>query len=331
MNIFRHIRSVLLTFVLLTSSMSAFAGVPSLKVSLDSAFLLMGRTTPLHIELITDDNTDGQLIIPKDSLCDKVEILKYLNADTTGLGSGRREIRQDIVLQSFDSGVYRLKPILYVANGETIASNRLVLKVFPVDVDSLETIHDYADVADVDRRFIDYLPDFIVDYGLWILAVIIVLAIGGFVFYMMKKKKNPFAAPAPKPVPPYEKAIDELSRLRAEKLCEQGKEKEFYTRLTDILRIYLNGRFGINAMEMTSTQIRRVLEANEETRLSKENMERVLETADFVKFAKVRPLPDDNVRAFNSAMQFVEDTKPRPVIPETDEKQETPKEESTKK
>lgn len=331
MNIFRHIRSVLLTFVLLTSSMSAFAGVPSLKVSLDSAFLLMGRTTPLHIELITDDNTDGQLIIPKDSLCDKVEILKYLNADTTGLGSGRREIRQDIVLQSFDSGVYRLNPILYVANGETIASNRLVLKVFPVDVDSLETIHDYADVADVDRSFIDYLPDFIVDYGLWILAVIIVLAIGGFVFYMMKKKKNPFAAPAPKPVPPYEKAIDELSRLRAEKLCEQGKEKEFYTRLTDILRIYLNGRFGINAMEMTSTQIRRVLEANEETRLSKENMERVLETADFVKFAKVRPLPDDNVRAFNSAMQFVEDTKPRPVIPETDEKQETPKEESTKK
>lgn len=331
MNIFRHIRSVLLTFVLLTSSMSAFAGVPSLKVSLDSAFLLMGRTTPLHIELITDDNTDGQLIIPKDSLCDKVEILKYLNADTAGLGSGRREIRQDIVLQSFDSGVYRLKPILYVANGETIASNRLVLKVFPVDVDSLETIHDYADVADVDRSFIDYLPDFIVDYGLWILAVIIVLAIGGFVFYMMKKKKNPFAAPAPKPVPPYEKAIDELSRLRAEKLCEQGKEKEFYTRLTDILRIYLNGRFGINAMEMTSTQIRRVLEANEETRLSKENMERVLETADFVKFAKVRPLPDDNVRAFNSAMQFVEDTKPRPVIPETDEKQETPKEESTKK
>ena len=42
-------------------------------------------------------------------------------------------------------------------------------------------------------------------------------------------------------------------------------------------------------------------------------MERVLETADFVKFAKVRPLPDDNVRAFTSAMQFVEDTKPKPA------------------
>lgn len=330
MILFRHIRSVLLTLSLVIS-VSAIAGVSSLKISLDSAFLLMGRTTPLHIELITDDNADGQLIIPKDSLCDKVEILKYLTADTTGIGSGRREIKQDLLLQSFDSGVYRLKPILYVENGETISSNRLVLKVFPVDTDSLETIHDYADVADVDRHFIDYLPDFIVDYGLWILAVILVLGIGGFVFYMMKKKKNPFAVAAPKPVPPYEKAIEELSRLRGEKLCEQGKEKEFYTRLTDILRIYLNGRFSINAMEMTSTQIRRVLQSNEETRLSKENMERVLETADFVKFAKVRPLPDDNVKAFNSAMQFVEDTKPRPVVAETPDQVEKTNEEPTKK
>lgn len=82
---------------------------------------------------------------------------------------------------------------------------------------------------------------------------------------------------------------------------------------------------------MTSTQIRRMLNANEETRLSKENMERVLETADFVKFAKVRPLPDDNVKAFNSAMQFVEDTKPRPAVAETDDQQEPSKEESTKK
>ena len=145
----------------------------------------------------------------------------------------------------------------------------------------------------------------------------------------MTKKKNPFAASAPKPVPPYERAIDELNKLRGEKLCENGQEKEFYTRLTDILRTYLHGRFGVNAMEMTSTQIRHAIQSNEETRLSKANMERVLETADFVKFAKVRPLPDDNVKAFNSAIQFVEDTKPQPVIEEnadsTEDKETTTK------
>lgn len=309
---FRQLRILFLVLVALTVSYGVSGQTPTIKVSLDSAYLLMGKATPLHLEVVAPENPSGQVLIPKDSLCDKVEILKVLEADTTRLGNGRLEVNQEILLQSFDSGVYRLNPIMYVVGNDTFRSNRLVLKVFPADVDSLETIHDYADISDVDRKFIDYLPDFIVDYGLWILAVVIVLGIGAYVVYLLKKKKNPFGAPVPRPVPPYEKAVNELNRLRSEKLCESGREKEFYTRLTDILRIYLQGRFGINAMEMTSTQIRQTLSHNEETRLSKTNMERVLETADFVKFAKVRPLPDDNVRAFSSAMQFVEDTKPKP-------------------
>ncbi|WP_289763116.1 cell wall anchor protein [uncultured Duncaniella sp.] len=315
----RPLRILFISLTALIASITVSAQNPTVKLSLDSAFLLMGRTTPLHLELVTPANPEGRLLIPKDSMCDQVEILKMLEADTTQLGNDRIEIKQDIVLQSFDSGVYRLNPIMYVIGNDTFRSNRLVLKVFPADVDSLETIHDYADVADIDRSFIDYLPDFIVDYGLWILAVIIVLGAGGYSFYLLKRKKNPFAAVPEKPVPPYEKAIGELNRLRGEKLCENGHEKEFYTRLTDILRVYLNGRFGINAMEMTSTQIRHMLNSNAEAKLSKQNMERVLETADFVKFAKVRPLPDDNIRAFNSAMQFVEDTRPKPEPEEPSE------------
>lgn len=317
MKTFNQINKLLVILFTVLGINTAVAVAPTIKVSLDSAYLLMGKTTPLHVELVNDESASGQLLIPKDSLCDKVEILKILNVDTAAIGSGRREIKLDILLQSFDSGVYRLNPVKYVEGSETIASNQPVLKVLPVAVDSLETIHDYADVADIDRSFIDYLPDFVVDYGLWILAVIIVLGLGAYIFYVVKRKKNPFATAPEKPVPPYEKAVLELNRLRGEKLCEQGREREFYTRLTDILRIYLQGRFGINAMEMTSTQIRHSLQSNETTRLSKRNMEQVLETADFVKFAKVRPLPDDNVKAYNSAMQFVEDTKPQPE-PETE-------------
>ena len=167
-------------------------------------------------------------------------------------------------------------------------------------------------MADVDRKLVDYLPDFLADYGLWILAVIVLLVLAYFTFRRLTSGKS-VAAEKVVVIPPYELAMSALESLRSDKLCEQGREKEYYTRLTDILRQYLNGRFGINAMEMTSTQIRHTLQANEETRLSKRNMDRVLETADFVKFAKVRPLPDDNVMAFNSAMQFVEDTKPQPA------------------
>ena len=325
MKILKHIKILLVVGFAFIGINSAIASAPSIKVSLDSAYLLMGKTTPLPVELVNDASTSGQLLIPKDSVCDKVEVLRILDADTSDLGSGRQEIKLDILLQSFDSGMYRLNPIKYVEGGETISSNQPVLKVLPVSIDTLQTIHDYADVADIDRSFIDYLPDFVVDYGLWILAIIVVLGIAAYVIYFVTKKKTPFAFAQPKPVPPYEKALQELNQLRSEKLCEQGRERDFYTRLTDILRIYLQGRFGINAMEMTSTQIRNTLQSNEETRLSKRHMEQVLEIADFVKFAKVRPLPDDNVRAFNSAMQFIEDTKPQPE-PEPESESESEKE-----
>lgn len=332
MKILKHIKILLVVGFAFIGINSAIASAPSIKVSLDSAYLLMGKTTPLHVELVNDASTSGQLLIPKDSVCDKVEVLRILDADTSNLGSGRQEIKLDILLQSFDSGMYRLNPIKYVEGSETISSNQPVLKVLPVSIDTLQTIHDYADVADIDRSFIDYLPDFVVDYGLWILAIIVVLGIVAYVIYFVTKKKTPFAFAQPKPVPPYEKALQELNQLRSEKLCEQGRERDFYTRLTDILRIYLQGRFGINAMEMTSTQIRNTLQSNEETRLSKRHMEQVLEIADFVKFAKVRPLPDDNVRAFNSAMQFIEDTKPQPELEpesESDSEKDTTEENKT--
>ena len=89
-------------------------------------------------------------------------------------------------------------------------------------------------------------------------------------------------------------------------------KKEYYTELVDILRQYLQGRFGINAMEMTSSQIVRALRSNPETRMTADEMRGVLSVADFVKFAKVRPLPDDNVKAFNRATNFVDSTKPAP-------------------
>ena len=63
---------------------------------------------------------------------------------------------------------------------------------------------------------------------------------------------------------------------------------------------------------MTSSQILRALEKQPDTREHKGMIQRVLEMADFVKFAKMRPMPDDNVASWNRAAQFVEETKPAP-------------------
>ena len=110
--------------------------------------------------------------------------------------------------------------------------------------------------------------------------------------YCRKNEENNLQA-EPK-IPPYEKAIQATNMLKEEKLWQGGQDKQYYTRLTDILREYLDGRFSINAMEMTSTEILDALRRNNETRVVERHMKEILNVADFVKFAKMRPLADDN-------------------------------------
>ncbi|MDE6556545.1 MAG: cell wall anchor protein, partial [Duncaniella sp.] len=87
----------------------------SLKVSLDSAVLLMGKVTPLHIEVIENTASNGEVYVPSDTFCKNVEIHSLIKSDTIDLGNNRRQINIDLLIQSFDSGVYRLNPVKYIA------------------------------------------------------------------------------------------------------------------------------------------------------------------------------------------------------------------------
>ncbi|MDE6651441.1 MAG: cell wall anchor protein [Paramuribaculum sp.] len=307
----KSFKYLIIAFAALCSAFSAQAAPQKIdvRVALDSAYIIMGRQTPLHVVVIGNLSETGGIVVP-DTLWRDVEIASVSEPIVTDIGNERKELRQDIILQAFDSGLYTLPPVLYVQDGIVAESNRPALKVIPVDVDSMATVHDYADIVNPPRHVFDFLPDWITDYGLWILLALIIIGAGLYVYFAFIRKGKLPLVHAPKPVPPYELAMQELGKLHSAKLCERGEEKEFYTRLTDILRNYLDSRFGINAMEMTSSQILRALNNNDETRVPRKYMSAILETADFVKFAKVRPLPDDNEAAFRSAKQFVEDTKP---------------------
>lgn len=307
-----RLHSLFLTLSLL-ASLSVQGANTVVKASLDSAYLLMGKQTLLHVSVVGNlpDSCTVQVV---DTAWRDVEIAGITEPQINDLGNNRKELLQDVIVQSFDSGMYTLPPVYFIDGSETIASNRPVLKVLPVAVDSMLTVHDYTDVVDVKRHFLDYFPDWISDYGIWILLALVVIGGGIFVYLKWLRKGKLPLVPAKKPVPPYQLAMQQLQTLHDEHLCEKGEEKEFYTRLTDILRSYLDARFGINAMEMTSTQIRRSLRENADTKMSEKYMSRILEIADFVKFAKIRPLPEDNAAAYKSALQFVEDTKPAPVV-----------------
>lgn len=298
----------LLLAVALFAGLCANGANTVIKASLDSAYLLMGKQTLLHVSVVGNlpDSCNVQVV---DTAWRDVEIIGISEPTYKDLGNNRKELLQDVIVQSFDSGMYTLPPIYFIDGGETIASNRPVLKVLPVAVDSMITVHDYADVVDIKRHFLDYLPDWLSDYGIWILLALVIIGGAGFVYFKWLRKGKLPLMPVKKPVPPYQLAMQQLQTLHDEHLCEKGEEKEFYTRLTDILRTYLDARFGINAMEMTSGEILELIRKNSEAQSVYDNLRQILQLADFVKFAKMNPLPDENDLSMMNAYLFVNQTK----------------------
>lgn len=297
------------------SSPIGMGAIRSVKASLDSTHLLMGNVTPLHIQVTTDDNSDGNLMIAGDTLSSMIEYRAINYKGATDIAGGLKRHDYEVTIQAFDSGPQVIPPIPYVSNSDTAYSDTLMLMVtVPAGIDTVHTITDNIDVLDAkDAKWTDNLPEPInklLDYWPWILAGLVIIA-GGIVAFIMLRRRHK-ESDADVYIPPYQWAMMQLNDLREAKIFGEGNEREFYTRLTEILREYLDRRYGINAMEMTSSQIIEQLR-HHETKLPAEPLiKRILATADFVKFAKMRPATDDNIRSFNDAVQFVEDTKPAP-------------------
>lgn len=285
----------------------------------DSTAITQGSRVGMHVEIIKDE--PGHVVglpavydegNPQSQLPDGVEV-RGIRADSSAVkGSARTTVNYHLVLQAFDPKIAHLPRIGYVtASGDTVYGNDLSLKVNPVELDSLKDINPLAGEASIRGRWTDWVPGFLYYYW-WLFILVLIVLAAGITLWLLYRKNGKKLLPARKPTPPYDWAMQQLDRLQEARLTEKGRVKEYYTHLVDILRKYLQGRFGINAMEMTSRQILDTVRANEATRLTGVQLKKLLEIADFVKFAKVNPEPDDNVKAFRVARQFVEDTEPLP-------------------
>lgn len=324
----RRFKTILIALTFLCTLNFASAKV-TVTAKLDSVNLLMGNMTTLGLEVVQDKGKPGGFPLFRNvdpslgyvGVCgDSIELRTSFKADTVELGSGRIQINYKVPLQAFDSGTYRLPEFVYVSESDTARSNALTLQVVPVKVTADDPIAGFAPVAEPEgKKFFDFVPDWLADF--WWIIIIAVVAIAAFIWVMRRyKKEGTVLKKKPEPTP-YETAMKNLRELKARNLWEQGMEKEYFTRLTDILRIYLDKRFGINAMEMTTREIMdRLYESDVKDK--RDYVRQILSVADFVKFAKVRPLPADNIAAYENAVKFVEETKPEPIADDSDKEKD---------
>lgn len=295
----------------------AYAQQTLVDVRVDSAAILIGEQTVLHLTVTTDKDKDVRIVIPRDTLMAGVEVLEVPKADSAFIENDRLLIKQDLLVTSFDSSLYLLPPFVVIDGADTVRSNQVALKVstVPVNADKPEEFYDIKNV---------WKPPFVLaDYYPWIFGVLLALFLICVVAYVVRRMRNrqsilPFKKPEPQ-LPPHEQAIKELDEIKQQKLWQQGRSKEYYTLMTDTLRRYIVERFGINAMEMTSGEILELIRKQQDAASVYEGLKQIMQLADFVKFAKMHPLPDENDLSMMNAYLFVNRTKVEVVAePETD-------------
>ena len=107
---------------------------------------------------------------------------------------------------------------------------------------------------------------------------------------------------------PHQKAMKEIEQIKADKMVTSENSKEYYTKLTDTLRKYIEERYGFSAMEMTSSEIiDRLMSTQDQKAL--DELRQLFTTADLVKFAKYSTLINENDANLVNAINFINQTK----------------------
>ena len=127
-----------------------------------------------------------------------------------------------------------------------------------------------------------------------------------------KARPGPMApeAPAAPPAPPETVAEAALAELAASQLWERGEHAAYYLKLTDILRAYLEARFGAPASAMTSVEVARLVKERLPDLRASAVARDLLSRADLVKFARIKPDAGDGPRDLESARGLVKATTP---------------------
>ncbi len=282
------------------------------KATLDTNSILIGDQINLNIEFSSSKNNIVIWPLFNDTITNEIEIIGKSEIDT--IITEQQDLitlKQILKITSFDSGYYEIPPVkfIYREKNDTATYNvftaPLFLNVLTIPVDTTKAMMPIKGPISAPYTLREAVP--------WILIGVGVLLIGLFLFYYFRKrkKKEPLFKLKPKPkIPPHVIALNALEKLRINKLWQSGKIKEYHTEITDIIRVYIHDRFGIDAMEMTTNEILESFNKKSEKvddRL-KNKLKQTLMLADLVKFAKEKPLPLENDKSLNNSIDFVKET-----------------------
>ena len=232
---------------------------------------------------------DATVVFPEGQTFGALEMVKTNPTDTLK-ESGKFRLEKAYYLTQFDEGKYTIPQQKIQISHKDFYTDSLLVEVHNVAVDTLkQPLYDAKPIADVTSPSSSLL-------WLWIVfgIVALLLTAAASYFFVFRKKKLS-AEEERKKLPPFERAIQDLKDLQNSKYLIESQHKAYYTRLTDIVKEYLEDEVHILAKESTTDELLAKindLQQNGKLHLSAEtisNLKRVLQNADLVKFAKSKP------------------------------------------
>ena len=303
-----------LPFIILFSLLFPLLKGQDVKVvaAFDTSRIFIGDQ--VHFKVKVEKPGGMKLSIPvfKDTLLKNIQIIKGPSIDSTK-NNGKTFITENYLVTSFDSGSYRVKPVyaeFKSAEGvKRFYSDYSTLIVMRVNVAPADTTQKFYDIIDPYRAPLTFGEVFP-----WIVAAIIAGVLVWVVIRYIKAhpKVEPVKAEIINPDPAHVIAFRELEKLKQEELWQKGEFKLYYTRLTEILRQYLENRYKVYSLELTTTEtLDALLKTGFKRDATFEKLRGVLRFADLVKFAKHVPVADENESNYKDSWYFVDITRVR--------------------
>ena len=297
----------LISFLLAVVSLPMTAQV-NVEARIDSMQILIGQQTRVTVTTTTrqDAKVDFPSYRPTEYLTPGVEVLNMSDVQVEPIDNGMAHFVRVYTLTSFDDSLYYLPPFSVHVNEKEYKSKSLALKVLTVDVDTLHVEQFYGPREVQDNPFLwsEWSPLF------WLSVMMLLLLTLCYYLYLRLRDNKPIISSIKlvKRLLPHQKAMKEIETIKAEKLVNSENSKEYYTKLTDTLRKYIEERYGFRAMEMTSSEIiEKLMATPDQTAL--EELRQLFSTADLVKFAKYSTLINENDMNLVNAIDFINQTK----------------------
>lgn len=303
---------LLISLTYVTATALAQVGV---EATIDSIQMLIGQQ--VHVTLTATTPVDATVVFPtyksREQLVAGVEVLTVSEEKKETTDGGQR-LSRIYTLTSFDGNLYYLPPFKVKVNGKEYQSKSLALKVMEVDVDTTKMNQFFGpkDVQDNPFQWSDWSLVF------WLSVLLLVLLGVGAYLYVRLRDNKPLikSFKLVKRLLPHQRAMKEIEQIKADKMVSSENQKEYYTKLTDTLRRYIEERYKFSAMEMTSSEIIERLTQDGDQK-SLDELRQLFTTADLVKFAKYSTLINENDMNLVNAIEFINQTKlETPVVEE---------------